>query len=498
MRLIQVILCGGAGTRLWPMSREAEPKQFLPLAGGTRSLLQDTALRLRRLPPMLERLADGRGAVVDPTPILVTQEDTRFLAASQLAAVGVSTEQIVLEPVGRNTAPALTLAALQAQAALPGEDPVLLAMPADHVIADEQAFVAAVAGALSAALEGAVVTFGIKPSRPETGYGYIRAAAGDAEPTEGGPVVIEAFIEKPDAATASSFVEDGRHLWNSGLFMMRASVWLRALGHYREDILNACTLAMRSARRDLDFVRPLADAFRACPAESIDYAVMEHLPADRGLGIPARVMAVDAGWNDVGAWDALHDVLPKDADGNAVVGDVLLHESRNSLVFASHRTVAALGVQRLGIIETADAVLVVDLECTQSLKQVVQRLKAGGGSLAFTHRKVHRPWGWYDSLDAGPGFQVKRIVVTAGASLSLQLHHRRAEHWVVVRGTAEVTNGEQVFVLQENQSTYIPMGQKHRLKNPGDAPLEIIEVQSGDYLGEDDIVRFEDTFGRAG
>ena len=493
--LIPVILCGGAGTRLWPLSREAEPKQFLALTGGGHSLLQQTALRLAGLDGLV------KDAQLAPTPILVTQDETRFLVAGQLADIGVPTGQIVLEPVGKNTAPALTLAALQALAAHPGQDPVLLAMPADHVVTQQQAFVQAVAQALPGALQGAVVTFGIVPDRAETGYGYIEVQLGAgaaASDTSGGLQTIKAFVEKPDAATAERYVEGGRHLWNSGLFMLRASVWLKALGHYRPDILAACEQAMAGARRDLDFVRPQADVFKACPSESIDYAVMEHLPGDTTLGIAAQVLPLQAGWSDVGAWDALHGVLPQDTQGNATVGDALLHNTRHSLVFANHRTVAAAGLEHVGIVETADAVLVVDLRQTQDVKQIVGQLKASGHQLASTHRKVHRPWGWYDSIDSGERFQVKRIVVKPGASLSLQLHHHRAEHWIVVKGTAQVVNGEQTLLLQENQSTYIPLGQKHRLSNPGKVPLEIIEVQSGSYLGEDDIVRFEDTFGRAG
>ena len=491
--LIPVILCGGAGTRLWPLSREAEPKQFLALTGEGHSLLQQTALRLEGLDALVHN------ARLAPVPILVTQDETRFLVAGQLAAIGVPTGQIVLEPVGRNTAPALALAALQALAAHPGQDPVLLAMPADHVVTDQRAFVQAVAQALPGALQGAVVTFGIVPDRPETGYGYIEVEGTAGAPEAGpGPRPIRAFVEKPDAATANHYLQGGRHLWNSGLFMLRASIWLKALGHCRPDILAACERAMAEARRDLDFVRPHAEAFRACPSESIDYAVMEHLPGHSALGIAAQVLPLQAGWNDVGAWDALHGVLPRDAQGNATVGDALLHNTRHSLVFASSRLVAAAGVEHIGVVETPDAVLVVDLRQTQDVKQIVAQLKATGHQLANTHRKVHRPWGWYDSIDSGERFQVKRIVVNPGASLSLQMHHHRAEHWVVVKGTAEVVNGDQTLLLQENQSTYIPLGEKHRLRNPGKVPLEIIEVQSGSYLGEDDIVRFEDTFGRAG
>ena len=487
--LIPVILCGGSGTRLWPLSRESEPKQFLRLTGGPHSLLQDTALRLNGLDQLVQN------ATVAPAPILVTHNDTRFLVAGQLQEAGIPTGHIVLEPTGRNTAPALTLAALQALASHPGQDPVLLAMPADHVVTDQPAFITAVAKALPAASTGAVVTFGIVPDRAETGYGYIQykasATGGHADISP-----IEAFVEKPDAATALRYVQGGQHLWNSGLFMLKASVWLHALGHYRPDILAACQKAMQLAQQDQDFVRPDADTFKACPSESIDYAVMEHLPTDTALGIPSLVVPLQAGWNDVGAWDALHGVLPKDPQGNATVGETLLHNTENSLVFATHRLVAAAGLKNIGIIETSDSVLVIDLLQSQDIKNIVAQLKATGHHIANTHRKVHRPWGWYDSVDEGERFQVKRIVVKPGASLSLQMHHHRAEHWIVVKGTAEIVNGDTHLLLHENQSTYIPLGQKHRLSNPGKVPLEIIEVQSGSYLGEDDIVRFEDTFGR--
>jgi mannose-1-phosphate guanylyltransferase/mannose-6-phosphate isomerase len=486
--LIPVILCGGSGTRLWPLSRVSQPKQFLTLTGGEHSLLQDTALRLQGLPDELNLAA---------SPILVTHNDHRFLVAGQIAAAQLPTGQIVLEPTGRNTAPALTLAALQAQAQSQqtgASDPVLLAMPADHIIVDRAAFHAAVVQAHAAALHGDVVTFGIVPDHAETGYGYIQHAGleGDA-----GPQAIVAFVEKPDLATAQSYVQGGQHLWNSGLFMLRASVWLKAIGHYRPDILQACQAAMNAATHDLDFVRPDAALFTACPSESIDYAVMEHLPKDSALGIQAKVIPLQAGWSDVGAWDALHAVLPHDAQGNAAVGEALMHNTEDSLVFATSRLVATAGLKHIAVVETPDAVLVVDLRQTQDVKNIVARLQSQGHALAGNHRKVHRPWGWYDSIDSGERFQVKRIVVNPGASLSLQMHHHRAEHWIVVKGTAEVTNGEQVLILSENQSTYIPLGQTHRLANPGKVPLEIIEVQSGSYLGEDDIVRFNDTYGRA-
>ena len=486
--LIPVILCGGSGTRLWPLSRVSQPKQFLTLTGGEHSLLQDTALRLKGLPASLNLAA---------SPILVTHNDHRFLVAGQIAAAHLPTGQIVLEPTGRNTAPALTLAALHAQAQSQktgASDPVLLAMPADHIILDRAAFHAAVVQAHAAALHGDMVTFGIVPGHAETGYGYIQHAGLKADT---GPQTIVAFVEKPDLVTAQSYVQGGQHLWNSGLFMLRASVWLKAIGHYRPNILQACQAAMKVATHDLDFVRPDAVLFTSSPSESIDYAVMEHLPKDRALGIKAKVIPLQAGWSDVGAWDALHGVLPHDAQGNAAVGETLMHNTEDSLVFATSRLVATAGLKHIAVVETPDAVLVVDLRQTQDVKNIVARLQSEGHALAGNHRKVHRPWGWYDSIDSGERFQVKRIVVNPGASLSLQMHHHRAEHWIVVKGTAEVTNGEQVLILSENQSTYIPLGQTHRLANPGKVPLEIIEVQSGSYLGEDDIVRFNDTYGRS-
>lgn len=479
--LIPVILCGGSGTRMWPLSRESYPKQFLSLT-GSHTMLQDTALRLQGLP---------EAAGLSLVPILVCNTEHRFLAASQLAAVQVNQPRIVLEPVGRNTAPALTLAALQATEG--GEDPVLLAMPADHVVSDRAALHATVMQALPVAQAGAMVTFGIVADRPETGYGYIQRG----QPQGQGAWQIASFAEKPDLATAQRYLDSGDYLWNSGLFMVRASVWLKALGHCRPDILQACSAAMAQAQRDLDFIRPDGQVFADCPSDSIDYAVMERLPATPELGIPACVVPLEAGWSDLGAWDALWQVLPQDAQHNAVVGDAVLHDTRNSLVFSSSRVVAAVGLDNIVVVETPDAVLVADKSQTQSVKHIVTHLKAQGHALANSHRKVFRPWGWYDSLDSGDRFQVKRIVVNPGASLSLQMHHHRAEHWVVVKGTAEVTNGEKTLLLGENQSTFIPLGYAHRLRNPGKVPLEIIEVQSGSYLGEDDIVRFEDTYGRA-
>lgn len=479
-----VILCGGSGTRLWPLSRDTYPKQFLTLQ-GPHSMLQDTVLRLRDALP---------GVGVPAAPLVVCNSEHRFVAAEQLKSVGEHGAQIMLEPVGRNTAPALTIAALQSA----DTDPVLLAMPADHVITDVPAFHAAVQRAFPIAASGAMVAFGVIPDRAETGYGYIRCADGPARTGDAEPPArrILHFAEKPDAATAAAYVASGQYLWNSGLFMIRASQWLAAIGHCRPDILQACSRAMAGAVHDLDFIRPDAAAFEACPSDSIDYAVMERLPALPDLGIAAHAVPLDAGWSDLGAWDALWSLLARDADGNASVGDTLLHACEDSLLFSTHRLVAGIGLNHLVVVETPDAVLVADKRRIQDVKHIVARLKSTGQAQAQQHRKVHRPWGWYDAIDGGDRFLVKRIMVKPGASLSLQMHQHRAEHWVVVRGIAQVTCGEKTFALNQNESAYIPVGQRHRLANPGETPLEIIEVQSGDYLGEDDIVRFKDRYGR--
>jgi mannose-1-phosphate guanylyltransferase/mannose-6-phosphate isomerase len=479
--LTPVILSGGSGTRLWPLSREHQPKQLLALT-GQHTMLQDTVRRLQGF--------SGPEGVCSPS-IVVCNVEHRFMVAEQLRTAGVTDSAIVLEPVGRNTAPALTLAALAATKE--GTDPILLVMPADHVVADRNAFQAAVAAGLPAALSGSLVTFGIVPVRPETGYGYIRTGA----KRDDGAFTLVAFVEKPSLERAREYVASGAHLWNSGLFMMRASVWLKALAALAPTMLTACTAAFEAATQDADFIRIDDGAFVACPSDSIDYAVMEKLTGQPGLGIEGVVVPMSAGWSDVGAWDALWDVMDKDAAGNANHGDTINEGCENSLLYGGDRLVAGVGLKNVIVVETADAVLVADKSRTQDVKKIVARLKAEGRSLADTHRKIYRPWGWYDSIDFGERFQVKRIVVKPGAKLSLQMHHHRAEHWIVVKGTAEVTNGDRVFLLSENESTYIPLGHVHRLANPGKMPLEIIEVQSGSYLGEDDIVRFEDTYGRA-
>lgn len=479
MNTIQtVILSGGSGTRLWPLSRERFPKQLLPLTGQL-SLLQATAQRL-----------DGFKAVpLEQRMIVVCNEEYRFQTAEQMRQLGRTTHTIILEPAGRNTAPALTLAALAAEA-----DPVLLVMPADHVVGDIAGFQEAIAFGVSHALNGAIVTFGILPDRPETGYGYIRAGTmvgnGD-DPARR----IEGFTEKPDIATAAKYLSSGEYLWNSGIFMLRASVWLAAIKRFRPDISAACEKSYSSGKADHDFFRVGKDDFVACPPDSIDYAVMEKITGE-GKGIEAVVVPMSAEWSDVGAWDALWLVVPKDKEGNAIRGDVLLHDTHNSMVVAEARLVACLGVDDLVVVETADAVMVAHKDKTQDVKHIVARLKAEHRPQADAHRKVYRPWGWYDSIDGGERFQVKRIVVKPGATLSLQMHHHRAEHWVVVRGTAKVTRGEDSFLVSENESTFIPLGVKHRLENPGMVPLELIEVQSGTYLGEDDIIRFDDAYGR--
>ncbi|MDP2822368.1 MAG: mannose-1-phosphate guanylyltransferase/mannose-6-phosphate isomerase [Sulfuritalea sp.] len=475
-RLVPVVLSGGSGTRLWPVSREKHPKQLQPLL-GSESLLQNTLRRLEGLP---------LGA-----PIIVSNQEYRFITAEQLRQLGLADWTLLLEPAGRNTAPALTAAALYA--IRDGADPVLLATPADHHIRDVEAFRAAVLRGLPEAEGGAVVTFGIVPDRPETGYGYIEARA---DSDKSAVRVLVGFAEKPDLATAQGYLAGGHHLWNSGIFMLRASVWLKAIGRFAPEILAACRNAVAAARDDGDFVRLDAAAFAASPADSIDYAVMEKLPAATELGIPSRVIPLDVGWSDVGAWDALWQAIDRDADDNAVKGDVWLEDSHGNLVIAEHGLVACIGCEDMVVVETADAVLIAPKARTQEVKRIVSRLKAAGRSEVDLHRKVHRPWGWYDGIDSGERFQVKRIVVRPGATLSLQMHHHRAEHWVVVRGTAKVTRGDETLLLGENESTYIPLGVRHRLENPGQIPLEIIEVQSGSYLGEDDIVRFEDNYGR--
>jgi mannose-1-phosphate guanylyltransferase / mannose-6-phosphate isomerase len=492
-----VILAGGSGTRLWPASRQSHPKQLLVLT-GSQTMLQQTALRLEGFAQV--RLAEH--------PVLVTNEEYRFIVADQLSQVGITEPRIVLEPVGRNTAPALTVAALLC---IGESDPVLLEMPSDHLISDLSAFHEALAEGAQLAAAGAVVAFGVTPVTPETGYGYIRS--GDSVPGAASARRLAAFTEKPDAETARRYLAEGDYTWNSGMYMIKCSVWLAALETCRPDIAAACRAALAEARSDGVFLKLGKEAFTACPSESIDYAVMEHLgrgevdaaaqadagaaDADRGCAaLQGVVVPLDAGWSDVGAWDAVWTMSVKDESGNVVSGNAILEDARDTLVQANSRLVAALGVQDLAIIETADAVLVARRDRTADLKKLVDKLRAHDETITQVHRRVYRPWGWYESIDQGPRFQVKRLMVAPGARLSLQYHRHRAEHWVVVRGVAEVTCDERVFRLEENESTYVPQLSPHRLANPGTEPVEIIEVQSGDYLGEDDIVRLEDRYGR--
>ena len=469
--LIPVVLSGGSGTRLWPLSRESYPKQLLPLVGqGT--MLQETLLRL-----------DGVDNVA--APIVVCNEQHRFLVAEQLRQIKVKSRAIVLEPVGRNTAPAAAIAALTALASTAGnEDPVLLVLPADHVILDVKAFQAAVRVGLKAAEAGKLVTFGIVPDKAETGYGYIRRGAG-----AGPEYPVAQFVEKPNAEKAAEYIATGQYYWNSGMFMFRARTLQDELRLHAPAIHEACVAAFTASKHDLDFTRLALEEFSACPSNSIDYAVMEKTTH-------AVVVPLDAGWNDVGSWSALHDAIPGDKDNNVCIGDVLTEDSHGCYLHSTSRLVATVGLQDHVVVETKDAVLVAHKDRVQDVKNLVNALKKQGRYETLLHRQVFRPWGSYDSIDSGERFQVKRLIVNPGASLSLQLHHHRAEHWVVVSGTARVTCGDKVFLLEENQSTYIPVGAKHRIDNPGKIALHIIEVQSGSYLGEDDIVRFEDVYGR--
>jgi mannose-1-phosphate guanylyltransferase / mannose-6-phosphate isomerase len=483
MRIQPVVLCGGSGTRLWPLSREQHPKQLLAFNGNDSSLLQETVRRLN-------------GLAIEPAPpVIVCNEDHRFMVADQLRAAAMPAGSILLEPAGRGTAPALTLAVLHT---VTDREALLLVMPSDHVITRNDAFHEAVLRGAALAAEGCLVTFGVPPLSPETGYGYIRtgeALSPDRSPAAYG---VTSFVEKPDAQTAQRYVAAGSYLWNSGIFMVRGPVWLDALRRLRPELLAACERAYARGANDGDFYRPDARAFADCPADSIDYAVMERIGSQRAAhgGPIAVAVKLEAGWSDVGAWDALWKLGTKDGDGNVLHGDVCAVDTRQALLIARHRLLACVGLDDVVVIETPDAVMVARRDRAQDVKKVVARLKSAARQECLNHRKVFRPWGSYDGVDQGDRFQVKRIVVNPGAALSLQMHYHRAEHWVVVRGTARVTRGEETFLLTENQSTYIPLGVKHRLANPGRVPLEIIEVQSGAYLGEDDIVRYEDSYGR--
>lgn len=489
-----VILCGGSGTRLWPLSRSGFPKQFLVLSAGdsSESLFQQAVQRLNAIEGANIQLGDT---------LIVTNEDHRFLALDQLRELKNTLKSfeatLLLESSGRNTAPALTLAAFQARGGEP--DPILVITPADQTVKNSEAFAKALKDCVAVVdadtSKQTIAILGITPTSPETGYGYIRRSAAMGPHHE---YTVEQFVEKPDAQTAQAYLENGNYLWNSGMFVLRASTWLDALKEFRPDIFGATETAWQARLTDQSdaatFIRPDKALFNAIPSESIDYAVIEKCP---GSKYPVKMVELDAGWNDLGAWDAVWQVGKQDEKGNVTSGDTLLSNTSNSLVHASSRLVSAVGIENLIIIETADAVLVADRKNSQDVKHIVNQLEAQKREEKNLHRKVARPWGWYDSVDEGERFKVKRIQVKPGASLSLQMHHHRAEHWIVVKGTAEITNGDKVIVLTENQSTYIPQGQTHRLANPGKTPLEIIEVQSGSYLGEDDIVRFEDTYGRS-
>ena len=489
-----VILCGGSGTRLWPLSRSGFPKQFLVLSGkdSKQSLFQEAIERINAIAK--------QGINVGPT-LIVTNEEHRFLALDQLRELPNIKATLLLEPTGRNTAPALTLAAFQGRDGGPNTelDPILVITPADQTVQNTKAFIKALQDCVALVdadpSKKTIAILGITPTSAETGYGYIQRSNQQGAHHEY-PVIQ--FVEKPDIQTAQSYLSDGNYLWNSGMFVLRASAWLAALKEFRPDIFGACETAWQAKTMDqsgeVNFVRPDKEVFKTIPSESIDYAVIEKCP---GSSFSVKMVELNAGWNDLGAWDAVWQVGSQDGNGNVTSGDTLLSNTKNSLVHASTRLVSTVGIDNLVIIETADAVLVADRANSQDVKHIVSQLEAQKREEKNLHRKVARPWGWYDSVDEGERFKVKRIQVKPGASLSLQMHHHRAEHWIVVKGIAEITNGDQVITLKENQSTFIPQGQTHRLANPGTEPLEIIEVQSGSYLGEDDIVRFEDTYGRS-
>ena len=469
-KIIPVVLSGGSGTRMWPLSRSHYPKQFLPLV-SEKTMLQETVLRL----PELENLS---------SPMVVCNEDHRFMVAEQLHELGIQPQAILLEPFGRNTAAAVALAALAA----PSPEDILLVLSADHVITDHQALAEAIEKAVELAGAGNLVTFGIVPTAPETGYGYIQR--GNAVGSGSG-YVVDRFVEKPDLQTAQSYLDDGGFYWNSGMFALKAGTYLQELDKFNPDMLSVCKSASKKGMKDLDFCRIDSQTFEQCPSDSIDYAVMEK--TDHAVVIP-----LDAGWNDVGSWSSLWEVSDKDNDGNRLHGDVMTVDTHNSLLHSESRLLASIGLDNIVVIETDDAVMVASKDRVQDVKKIAERLKAEKRSEAEAHRKVYRPWGWYDAIDTGARHQAKRIAVNPGSKLSLQKHHHRAEHWVVIKGTAKITIGDKEFLLTEDQSTYIPVGTMHRLENVGKIPLEIIEVQTGSYLGEDDIQRFSDDYGRHG
>ncbi|NVH71117.1 mannose-1-phosphate guanylyltransferase/mannose-6-phosphate isomerase [Paraburkholderia sp. JPY432] len=493
LKVHPVILAGGSGTRLWPMSREQHPKQLIGLLGDE-SLLQSTTRRLDGL---------EAGYPLAGQLVVVANEEQRFTTAEQLRTSG-KPSRLILEPVGRDTAPALTVAALSVAAQ--DEDGIMVVMPADHAVTDSAGFHAAVAAGVQHAAAGRIVTMGIVPTRAETGYGYIRIGAPlgsddaqDVGQTDASARLVahrlDSFVEKPHLELARHYVESREYWWNSGIFIVRASTWLQAIRHFQPAIYGACEAAFAGSTADGDFFRLQRDAFGASPSNSIDYAVMEKLGADQSIA-SGVVVPLMAGWSDVGSWDAIWDISEKDADRNVSRGRVMFEGANSTFAHSEGRLIACVGTQDLVVVETADAILVADKSRVQEVKKIVNRIREDGGLEAANHRKVHRPWGNYDSVDTGERFQVKRIVVKPGARLSLQMHHHRAEHWIVVRGTALVTRGDERFIVSENESAYIPLGTTHRLENPGKMPLEMIEVQSGSYLGEDDIVRFDDTYGR--
>jgi len=467
--IVPVILSGGSGTRLWPLSRALRPKQLLSMTSN-HTMIQDTVSRLESIENLVE-------------PIIVCNEEHRFTIAEQMREINIHSSAIILEPFGKNTAPAVAISALQAQKS--GDDPVLLVLPADHVIENTEAFHEAVSTGYKTAMEGKLVTFGIFPHTAETGYGYIRGG----KEISNGVYNVDAFVEKPDIDTARTYLDEGNYYWNSGMFMFKASTYLDELKTHNPEMFSSAELSLASALTDMDFTRLDRDEFAKCPSDSIDYAVMEKTN-------DAALIPVDIGWNDIGSWSALWDVGDSDEAGNVIHGDVVLHDSSNSYVHSDSRLVTVVGLNDHVVVETADAVLVAHRDKSQNVKDIVEQLKSANRDEAIIHNKAYRPWGAYECIDHDSGFQVKRITVNPGASLSLQLHHHRAEHWIVVKGTARVTCGEKVFLMAENESTYIPLGEKHRLENAGKIPLELIEVQTGSYLGEDDIVRFDDVYGR--
>ena len=482
MTVVPVILCGGSGSRLWPLSRNGFPKQFLALSGNE-SLFQQTVMRASKI---------ANQDIKTSKPVIVTNEEHRFLAVEQLRELDTQAS-FLLEPVGKNTAPALTMASLFVQENY-SEKAIMVVMPSDQTITHEAAWIEAIRSSITQAQEGGIVTLGVTPTHPETGYGYIQK---QGQENSHHAFEVKQFTEKPKQEIAQQYLDSKNYFWNSGIFILQAGAWLESMHKFSPEILNQTKASWETKTTDtggyVEFIRPNKEAFNQITSDSIDYAVIEKCPGQT----PIHVVQLDAGWSDLGAWDAVWNVGQKDQHNNVTHGDVLMYETTNSYIHATGKLVGAVGLKDIVVIETADAILVADKNNSQSVKKIVEQLEQLKREEKNLHRKVHRPWGWYDSIDEGERFKVKRIQVKPKASLSLQMHHHRAEHWIVVKGTAEITNGDQVIILSENQSTFIPLGQIHRLRNPGTIPLEIIEVQSGSYLGEDDIVRYEDTFGRS-